>query len=63
MRVGSTQFEAFDKAKKLLTLAELLASYDTAKPLIMSCHASPYGVVSALSHKTPSRNNRPIAFA
>ena len=62
MRVGSTQFEAFDKAKKL-TLAELLASYDTAKPLIMSCHASPYGMVSALSHKTPSGNNRPTAFA
>ena len=38
MRVGSTQFEAFDKAKKLLTLAELLASYDTAKPLCLVMH-------------------------
>ena len=41
-----TQQIAFEKAKQLLTFTQVLSHYDPAKPLIMSCDASPYGIAA-----------------
>ena len=58
-----TQQIAFEKAKQLLTFTQVLSHYDPAKPLIMSCDASPYGIAAVLSHRMPNCDDRPIAFA
>ena len=54
---------AFEKAKQLLTSTQVLSHYDPAKPLIMLCDASPYGIEAVLSHRMPNGDDRPIAFA
>ena len=46
-----------------MTSRQVLSHYDSAKPLIMSCDASPYGIAAVLSHRMPNGNDRPIAFA
>ena len=53
----------FEKAKQLLTSTQVLSHYDPAKPLIMLCDASPYGIEAVLSHRMPNGDDRPIAFA
>ena len=54
---------AFEKVKQLLTSTQVLSHYDPAKPLIMLCDASPYGIAAVLSHRMPNGDDRPIAFA
>ena len=54
---------AFEKAKQLLTSAQVLSHYDAKKRLIMLCDVSPYGIAAVLSHRMPNGNDRPIAFA
>ena len=44
--LDKTQQIAFEKAKQLLTFTQVLSHYDPAKPLIMSCDASPYGIAA-----------------
>ena len=53
----------FENTKHLLTSTQVLSYYDPAKPLIMSCDASPYGIATVLSHRMPNCDDRPIAFA
>ena len=57
------QQTVFEKAKQLLTSPQVLSHYDPAKPLTMSCDASPYGIAAVLSHRMPNGDDRPTAFA
>lgn len=40
----------------------MLVHYDTAKPLVLACDASPYGIGAVLSHIMPDKQERPIAY-
>lgn len=55
--------EAFDKIKKCLCSAPVLAHYNPKLPLIVATDASPYGVAAVLSHRYSDKSERPIAYA
>ncbi|XP_058872250.1 uncharacterized protein K02A2.6-like [Acipenser ruthenus] len=57
------QEKAFQSAKKLLLTSQLLVHFDSKKPLLLACDASPYGVGAVLSHTLPDGSERPISFA
>ena len=57
------QQSAFEKVKELLIAPNLLAHYDHAKPLVLACDASSYGLGAVLSHTTEDQVERPIAYA
>ena len=57
------QDSAFQVAKKALQADSLLGHFDDTRPLVLTCHASPYGIGAVLSHTMEDGNNRPIAFA
>ena len=60
---GKEQHNAFEKVKENLCSNNLLVHYDTEKPLLLSCDASPYGLGGVLSHIMPDGSERPIAYA
>ena len=47
----------------MLVSAPVLAHFDQAKPLVLSCDASPYGIGAVLSHKFTDETEHPVAFA
>ena len=57
------QEKAFQKAKDLLTAAPVLTHYDTDKPLILTCDASPWGVGAVLSQLLEDGCEHPVAYA
>ncbi|KAG5286473.1 hypothetical protein AALO_G00015230 [Alosa alosa] len=59
---GSKQQKAFTESKALLQSCSVLVHYDSNKPLILACDASPYGVGAVLSHQMPDGLDRPIGF-
>ena len=53
----------FQKAKKQLSSAPVLARYDPQLPLQLAGNASSRGVDAVLSHKYPDGSERPTAYA
>lgn len=62
-RWGEEQQKAFELSKKMIAGDNLLVHYDTDKPLVLACDASPYGISAVLSHKMENGEERPVAFA
>ena len=60
---GKKQTEAFEAAKRALQDDSLLVHYDEAKPLVLACDASQYGLGAVLSHIMEDEKERPVAFA
>ena len=55
--------QAFQKCKKLLSTAPVLAHFDPGLPLKMAGDASAYGIGAVISHTYPDGKERPIAYA
>ena len=55
--------DAFEKAKKLLVSAPVLAHFDPSLPIKLAGDASSYGIGAAISHVFPNGQEHPIAFA
>ena len=53
---------AFQCTKDALQSDALLTHYDPAKPLVLACDASDYGVGAVLSHIVDGGKERPIAY-
>jgi len=59
---NNKQQVAFQCAKDALQSDALLIHYDPAKPLVLACDASDYGVGAVLSHVVDGGKERPIAY-
>lgn len=53
---------AFQRSKDLLLSNDLLVHYDPAKPIVIHCDASPYGLGAILSHVIKGKD-KPVLFA
>ena len=53
----------FNKAKGSLQDDSLLVHYDSVRPLVLACDASPYGVGAVLSHIMEDGQESPVAYA
>ena len=51
---------AFRMAKEMLSNSQVMVHYDTDKPFIMECDASPCGIDAVLSHKLSDGTSRPV---
>ena len=56
------QENVFIHAKSLLQSTALLVHYDTQKPLVLACDASPYGVGAVLSYVMGDGSDKPIGY-
>ena len=55
--------DAFQKARKALVEAPILAHYDPDLPISLAGDAPAYGVGAVISHTMPEGTERPVAFA
>ena len=55
--------DTFQKSKKALVEAPILAHYDPDLPILLTGDASAYGVGAVISHTMPDGTERPVAFA
>ena len=60
---NTEQEKSYNEAKQLLTSSQILTHFDSNKPLILACDASPWGVGAVLSHVVEGDKEKPIAYA
>ena len=59
----SEEATALAKVKEALQSPNLLVHFDSAKPLLLACDASPVGVGAVLSHRLDDGTEKPISYA
>ena len=59
----SEEATALAKVKEALQSPNLLVHFDSAKPLVLACDASPVGVGAVLSHRLDDGTEKPISYA
>uniref|UniRef100_A0A3B3SKQ2 Gypsy retrotransposon integrase-like protein 1 n=1 Tax=Paramormyrops kingsleyae TaxID=1676925 RepID=A0A3B3SKQ2_9TELE len=59
---GPEQQKALEDSKTLMQSSAVLVHYDSNKPLILACDASPCGVGAVLSHQMTDGSERPVSF-
>ena len=57
-----TQQEAFNKTKEMLSSPQVMTHFDSSKPLLLTCDASPYGIGSVLAHVMEDGAEKTIAY-
>ncbi|KAG7297849.1 hypothetical protein JYU34_018592 [Plutella xylostella] len=60
---GTQQMNAFEMVKKILSRTPVLAHYDAARPLLLTCDASSYGLGAVLAQRGAGGEERVIAYA
>lgn len=60
---GHLQEEAFQKIKRMLAEAPILAWYDPRRPTVISADASSFGIGAVLKQQHKDGNFRPVAYA
>ena len=57
------QEEAFEKSKRIMCSAQVLAHYDATSKHIIACDALPYGIQAVLLQVQQDGQERPVAYA
>uniref|UniRef100_A0A670HPH4 Gypsy retrotransposon integrase-like protein 1 n=1 Tax=Podarcis muralis TaxID=64176 RepID=A0A670HPH4_PODMU len=59
---GHRETAAFNAVKALLSSDSVLVQYSEARPLVLACDASPFGIGAVLSHRFPDGREAPLAY-
>ena len=59
----SEEATALAEVKNALQSPNLLVHFDSTKPLVLACDASPVGVDAVLSHRLDDGTENPISYA
>ncbi|XP_033014646.1 uncharacterized protein K02A2.6-like, partial [Lacerta agilis] len=59
---GHRETAAFNAVKSLLSSDSVLVQYSEARPLVLACDASPFGIGAVLSHRFPDGREAPLAY-
>ncbi|XP_037977694.2 uncharacterized protein K02A2.6-like [Plutella xylostella] len=60
---GNKEKRAFETVKQMLLSCDVLAHYDSARPLVVTCDASAHGLGAVLTQPDAAGAERPVAYA